>query len=205
MNARARLFASALVSAALFTAGYFVVVLVPGGGDTSAKDITDFYDSDGKIFAAFVLCGALLAGGLALLWFFNELRSALPDDILVRIGYAAAVMGAASVALGAMVFFAPGGVQQNSDGDFVGVEVAHTFAQAGLGMILLVGMTSLALAVCLYSLAMWRAAVAPVWLSIAGVIVAVVMLGSYIWIPGLIFPVWVIVVGAVSLRERAPA
>jgi hypothetical protein len=35
------------------------------------------------------------------------------------------------------------------------------------------------------------------------VVVGVIMLGSYIWLPGLLFPIWVIVVGVVGFRERA--
>jgi hypothetical protein len=44
----------------------------------------------------------------------------------------------------------------------------------------------------------------PRWLSVGGVAVAVLMLGSYIWLPGYIFPIWLVVFGLVGLRERAP-
>ena len=64
------------------------------------------------------------------------------------------MIGAAGLATGAVIAFAPAAVQMNSDAGFVGVPVAHTFAQAGLGLMLIVGMYSLALAVALFSLAL---------------------------------------------------
>jgi hypothetical protein len=45
----------------------------------------------------------------------------------------------------------------------------------------------------------------PRWLSIGGVVASILMIGSVIWIPGYIFPIWLVVFGLVGLRERAPA
>ena len=196
---------SALIAGVLFAAGYCIVILIPGGGDVSADDFTDFYGSDGKIFASFVLVLVLLAGCLALVWFFTELKTRLGDDMLTRVGYVVSMIGAGAVAVGGAILSAPGGVQQNSDAEFVGVAIAHTLAQAGLLVMLVVGMYSLALGTALFSLSARRAALMPPWLSITGVVVAIVMLGSYIWAPGFIFPVWVVVIGLVGVRRRAGA
>jgi hypothetical protein len=203
MEARVRLLLSAVISGVLFGAGYFVVAVIPGGGDVTDKDFTDFYDSDGKMLAALILFFVLTAGCFSLLWFFNELRERLADSPLTRTAYAAAAVGAAAVATGAGILGGPLGAQQNSDSGFVGVPIAETFAQAGLGVMLVVGMYALAVATVLVSVAARKNAALPSWLSIAGIVAGVIMLGSYIWLPGLIFPVWVIVVGVVASRQRA--
>jgi hypothetical protein len=194
-----------VIGGALFTIGYCMALVVPGGGDANKeKDFTEFYSSDNKRLIAFLMGIALVAGALALVWFFNEVRSRLADDTLSRVGYTAAVLGASAAAIGGAILLAPAGVQQNSDADFVGIAIAHTFAQAGLGVMLLVGMTALALATALFSLGAKRAGLLPSWAGWAGVGVAVVMLGSYIWLPGLLFPVWVLAVGLL-LRTEPPA
>jgi hypothetical protein len=202
MNSKLTLRLSALVSSVLFTIGYCMVIVVPGAGDANKeKDFTDFYDSDAKMLVAFLMGIALVAGALALVWFVSEVRSRLADDTLSRVGYTGPVIGASAAAIGGAIMLAPTGVQQNSDAGFVGVAIAHTFDQAGLGVMLLLGMTSLALATALFSLGAKRARLLPPWAGWAGVVVAVVMLGSYIWLPGLIFPVWVLSFG-LALRSE---
>jgi hypothetical protein len=65
-----------------------------------------------------------------------------------------------------------------------------------------VGMYSLLVATVLFSVALRRSNLVPSWLSIFGFIAAIVMLGSYIASPALIFPIWVIVLGLVGVRQR---
>jgi hypothetical protein len=202
LSPRAKVLLSAVVAAALFTIGYFIAMVVPGGGRVTPEEITSFYAEEGNQSLTLMLAIALAAGSLALVWFFNELRARLPETTLTRVGYAAAIIGLVGLASGGAVLLAPIGVQLNSDADFVGVEIAHTFAQAGLGLMLLVGMYSLALATALFSVAFKRNDTVPSWLAIAGIVVAVLMIGSYVWGPGLVFPIWVLVVGGVGLRER---
>lgn len=198
---------SAVVSSVLFTIGYCVVVLVPGGGDaTGEQDFADFYGSDGKRLAAYLMGVALVAGALALLWFFNEVRSRLADDALSRVGHTAAVVGASAAAIGGWILLAPTGVQiMDGDAVFVGAPIARTLAQAGLGVMLFMGMTSLALATALFSLGAKRGGLLPAWAGWAGVAVAVVMLGSFIWAPGLVFPVWVLAFGLLLRSEPLAA
>ncbi len=200
MNSRSNLRLSALVAGLLFGVGYCLVVVVPGGGDVSEQDFTDFYASDGRQFAAFGLFFALVAGCLAATWFFNELRAALPESVLTRTAGGAAAVGSAAVAIGAAILTAPIGAQQNSDFAFVGAPIAEVFAQAGLGVMLAAGMLSLALAMVLANLAVRRSGLGPAWLSIAGIAAGVIMVGSYIWLPGLVFPIWLVATGAVGMK-----
>ena len=85
---------------------------------------------------------------------------------------------------------------------FVGIPIANTFVQAGVGATFVVGMYSLLVVTVLVSVALRRSALVPSWLSVFGFITAVVMLGSYMLIPALIFPIWLIVLGIVGVRAR---
>lgn len=205
MSSRARFVLASALAAVLFTFGYFMAVVVPGGGTATPEDFTDFYSEEGNESLTLFFALGLVAGSLALAWFFNEVRTRLPDSLGSRVAWAAALIGLVGLAGGGALLAAPMGVQLNSDVEFVGVEIAHTFAQAGLGLMLGVGMYSLALATLLYSVAFRRSGVAPAWLGVVGILVAVLMLGSYVWFPGLLFPIWVLVVGAAGLRELQPA
>jgi hypothetical protein len=194
---------SAIVAAVLFAIGYAVGLVIPGGGTTTEEDFLDFYGGDPSFVVPLLLVLTLIAASWALLWFFTELRARLPDQVLSRTAYAVAIVGAGALAIGGALLFAPAGVQMNGDAAFVGAPVAHAFAQAGLGAMLAVGMYSFALAVGLFSLALRRAALVPGWLSVGGIVVAVLLLGSYIWAPGYLLPLWVLVVGVVGLRRSA--
>jgi hypothetical protein len=192
---------SSIVAAVLFSIGFVVTLVIPGGGEVTEQDFTDFYGTDDRFFISLLLVIALVAASWALAWFFSALRAHLPADTLSGTAYAVALIGAAAVPIGAAILLAPVGVQMNSDAEFVGMPIAHTFAQAGLLVMLLVGMYSLAAAVALFSLAMRRANVGPSWLSIAGLIIAVLLIGSFVVVPGYLFPIWVVLVGVLSTRD----
>ncbi|CAN5806773.1 hypothetical protein BH23CHL2_BH23CHL2_19030 [soil metagenome] len=203
MTDRSTLTISAIVAAVLFAIGYAIVAVIPGGGEVTEEDFTDFYSGDPSFFTPFLLVLALLAGCWTLVWFFSELRTRLPEQLLSRAAYAIALVGAGALAIGGAILFAPAGVQMNSDGEFVGAPVAHAFAQAGLLVMLLIGMYSLALAVALYSLALRRAGLIPAWLAIGGGGIAVLLLGSFFWLPGYLLVIWILVVGLIGLRRSS--
>jgi hypothetical protein len=204
MTSNTRLRLAALLAAVLFSVGYLVVLVIPGGGDVTAKDFTDYYDSDSRMRVSFVVMVVLLFAAWAIVWFFAEAKARLDDGLLTRMAASASLVGSGALVVGAAILGGPTGVQMSSNEGFVGVPIAHTFAQAGLGVMLFVGMGSLALATALVSIAEHRHAAVPRWLSIGGVIVAVGMVGSYIWLPGYIFPVWMLAFGLVGLPEEAP-
>lgn len=204
MTSNPRLRLAALLAAVLFSVGYLVVLIIPGGGDVTAKDFTDYYDSDGRKRVALVLMLVLIAAAWALVWFFAEVKARLADDTLSRTASGVSLLGCGALAAGAAILFAPTGVQLTSNDDFVGVPIAHTLGQAGLWVMLFCGMWSLALATALVSISAHRQALVPRWLSIGGVVVSVLMIASYIWVPGYIFPIWIVVFGLVGMRERAP-
>jgi hypothetical protein len=109
MEPRLRFALSAVLAPIVFGVGYYVAILIPGAGNTPDKDFADFYNSDGKIAMALVLFFVLVAGCLIMLWFFNELRARLPEGMLTRIGYSAAVVGVVAVPAGAAIMLGPAG------------------------------------------------------------------------------------------------
>ena len=133
MQPRLRFLISGVLAALVFGAGYCVAVVVPGAGDTTVHDYTSFYASDSRMTAASLLFVALIAGSLLMLWFFTELRAQLPDGLLVRIAYGAAVVGVVALPVGASILGGPAGAQQNAVGGFVGVPVAAAFAKGRPG------------------------------------------------------------------------
>jgi hypothetical protein len=188
---------------AVFLIGYLLSAAVPSGGDTTTKTITDFYRSSSNRAVALATFFVLLAGSLLMVWFFTELRSRLPHSTLAAAGYSSAMIAAGLVTAGAAILMAPAAVQMNAGG-FVGVPVAHAFGQAGLG-VMIGGIYAFAAALFTLSLAARRAAVLTGWIATAGLIVAVVMLGSYIWLPGVLLPIWVLAAGITGLRQQTPA
>ena len=201
MRSNLRFALSAVLAAVVFGVGYVVPIMIPGAGNTIDKDFTNFYSSDQKMGTAVLLFFVLVAGSLIMLWFFNELRARLPEGMLSRVGYAAAVVGVIAVPAGVAIMAGPLGAQQNSTAStagFVGIPIAHSFAQAGLFLTLGLGMTGFALATLMFSLAARGGALLPNWLVIVGVILAILTLGSFFWIPGYAFVIWVLIVGIIA-------
>ena len=201
MSAANRFRVAGLVSGILFLAGYCIVIVVPGGGEVTEKTIADFYASDGKGTLAYLLSVVLAAGSLSVVWFFHELRARLPESMLSTMAGSAVSFGAALIAAGGAIMVGPLGVQKASGMPFVGVPVAHAIVQAGLGMIVIGGMGALMVAVVLVNFAARRASALPSWATIVGFVVAFVMLGSFIWAPGVVFPLWLIMLGVIGMKE----
>ena len=204
-EARNRTMVAGVTAGVLFAVGYLVSGLIPGGGGVSESDFADFYDSDARRRTALLLAFVLIAGCLAMVWFFTELRSRLPGGTLTSTAHAIAIVAAALASGGGAIMFGPAGVQLNSEGEFVGVNVAHAIAQSGLGVLLGGGMYSFAVALILFGVAFRRAPGVPGWFGIATIAAGVLLFGSYIWIPGFLLPIWAIVAGFVlrSAPERA--
>lgn len=195
-----------ILGALLFVAGVIMVSQAPGGGEPEAKDFPDFYDSSGK--RATVLVGAyvLAVGCLVLLAFFNALRRRITDHgggLTTDWGHKAAIFGLTSIAISAGLLGAPAAVQTFGKGDYVGIHVAHGFAEAGFGIMLIPGMLGVALAVFTLSLNGRGTGALPGWLGVLGMVVGVLLLGSLFFVPLMLFPVWLLVVGIAAFRTPA--
>jgi hypothetical protein len=193
LEPRTRFLISGVLAAIVFGIGFTVAVTIPGsGGDVTDSTFTKFYNSDPRMTRALILAVALVAGCLLMLWFFTELQARVPDTMLSRVGYRAATIGVVALPIGAFIMGGPAGAVQSNSSAFVGVPTANAFAQGGLGVMLIVGMTAFALSALLFSLAAGQAGLFPKWLKFTGVVLAVLTLGSFFWIPGYFFVIWVL-------------
>jgi hypothetical protein len=193
------------VMAGIVTAvGFASLVLVPGGGTTSAKSVVNFYESSSKRAWAVALGFVLVAGCLLTMWFFTQLKARLSDSMVTRLAHLFAVFGAASIAVGTGILLGPTGVQMNTGQAFVGVPIATTLAQSGLFVIIGCGIYPIAAAIFLMSLeARRQRTVLPRWLATAGLVVAVLLLGSAVGSPAILLPVWLVVAGLTGWRTNS--
>ena len=191
-----------IAGAVVYAAGFILVSSVPGGGDVDASDFEEFYITDDNTGLPIIGVFLLTAGALALLWFFQSLRTAIatPD---AGAGWGAAALGLAIVLTGGAMLSGPSGVQAFSDEEFVGAPIAHTFAQAGFAAMLVPGSIALGLAVALLSWTGSRAGVLPSWVAIVGYVAAALQLVAIIWIPSFAIPLWVLLAGIAGTREQA--
>jgi hypothetical protein len=205
MNERRSLLTTAgTLAAVLFGAGLAAVFLVPGGGTVTEDQFTSFYDSSGKPATAFLLYVALVAGSGLMAWFFGELRDRIGSTPGTDYAQRVAWLGAGGVIVGGGIELAPAGVQLNSDSSFVGMPIAQSFAQAGL-LVFVMGIYAFAVAVFLSARAARRAGAVPGWVGTSGMVVAVLLLASYIVAPAVLLPLWVLVTALGSRSHRAAA
>jgi hypothetical protein len=193
---------SGLVGAVVFLAGFIMVSSVPGGGDVDPSDFEDYYVNDDKTALAIAGLIVLSVGVIILVLFLHYLRTTIASD-LSRVAFGSGMAGFAVVAVGATLLASPSAVQVFSDADFVGEEVAHTFASAGFGAILIPGALLIGLAIAAFSLAGRQTAAFPSWVTIAGYVAAVLQLASIIFLPFLVVPVWLALASIAGTRARA--
>jgi hypothetical protein len=192
---------SGLVGAVVFLAGFVMVSSVPGGGDVDPSDFDDYYVQDDKTALAIAGLIVLSVGVIILILFLHYLRTTIAGDVS-RLAFGSALTGFAVVVVGATLLASPSAVQAFSDADFVGEEVAHTFAAAGFGAILIPGALLIGLAIAAFSLAGRQTGVFPSWLTIVGYVVAALQLAAIIWLPFLVVPVWLALASIAGNRPR---
>lgn len=203
---RRRLTIAGIAAGIVFAVGFVMVILVPGlGGTSTTKDFTDFYNSGGKRGAATVLAFVLFIGCWLMIWFFTELRARLASSVRSDLAFHLSVVGAAAVMIGGAVELAPIMVQNGQDNKaFVGVPIAHTFAQAGAGAVI-VGMLTFAAAVLLHGLEFRRSSRFPRWLGVVSIVFAILLISSFFAIGGFLLPIWAILVSVVGRDSNIPA
>ena len=191
-----------LVGAVVFLVGHIMVSSVPGGGDVDPSDFDDYYVTDDKTGLAIAGLIIVSVGVILLVLFLHHLRTTIASDFS-RLAFASGMAGFSVYVVGATLLASPSAVQAFSDADFVGEEVAHTFASAGFGAILIPGALLIGLAIAAFSFAGRQTGMLPSWVTIIGYIVAVLQLASIIWLPFLLVPVWLALASIAGTRARA--
>ena len=190
---------SGLVGAVVFLVGFVMLSSVPGGGDPDPADFEDYYVTDDNTALAIAGLLILSAGLILVVLFLHYLRTAMASDTS-RLAFASGVAGLAVVGVGACLLAAPSAVQAFSDEEFVGQPVAHTFASAGFGVMLIPGALLVGLAIAVFSIVGRMSGAFPAWLSIIGYVVAALQLIALIWLPFLVVPVWLALTSIVGAR-----
>ena len=203
---RGRLMIAGILAGVVFASGFVMVLLVPGlGGTSTTKDFTDFYNSSGKRGAASVLGFVLVVGCWLMIWLFTELRARLASSVRSDLAFHLSVVGAAAVMIGAAIELGPTMVQNSNDNsDFVGVPIAHAFAQAGAGAVIL-GMFTFAAAVLLHGLEFRRSDLFPRWLGVVSIVFAILLVSSFFGIGGFLLPLWAILVAVIGRDVDIPS
>ena len=201
-TSRSRLTPAGMLAGVVFAAGLFSPFTIPGGGNVTEQQFTDFYSSGSQRATALLLFFVLVAGSWLMAWFYTELRHTLAPGAMADYAERTAWIGATATIIGGAVVLGPVGVQMNSGKSFVGIPVAHTFAQAGLFILLVGGIYSFALATFLMWLHASRTASAPRWQTVVGRVVAVLLLASIAAAPAILLPIWTFVVGLTSRRAQ---
>ena len=191
-----------LVGAVVFLVGHIMVSSVPGGGDVDPSDFDDYYVTDDKTGLAIAGLIIVSVGVILLVLFLHHLRTTIASDFS-RLAFASGMAGFSVYLVGATLLASPSAVQAFTDADFVGEEVAHTFAAAGFGAILIPGALLIGLAIAAFSLAGRQTAAFPSWVTIAGYVAAALQLASLIWLPFLVVPLWLALASIAGTRSRA--
>jgi hypothetical protein len=202
---RSRLPLAGVLAGLTFGAGLLTLFTIPGGGNVTDQQITDFYNSGAHRATALGLYFALVIGSWLMMWFFAELVSRLGPGPFAGFIRRMAAVGTAAVIIGGAIALAPSSVQMNSGRPFVGIPIAQTFAHAGLLVVIVGGVFSFAAAMFAVCLRSRRTAALPGWVAFSGMVVAVLLLAAFVVAPAVLLPVWVIIAGLGARRTAATA
>ncbi len=196
--------ASGSLTGVLLLAGLLCFFNFPGGGKLDRTAMTDFYTSGGVAQDVVTVSVLLLVlASWAATWFLLEWRALLPGECrLGEVAVPVARTGAVVVAVGAAVAIGPLEVQKIAGGDFVGIPIATTLAQSGLG-VMVIGFFSWGLALVLLGVASRRAGVLARGSAAAAVAVGVLQVLDVMFSPVVLVPLLLVVVGLRGVRSTS--
>jgi len=196
---------SGIVAAVMLVAGVMM------GGNTPEYDAPDaewlqWFEKDSNTNAALIGTIILVFGALALIIFAAGLaarvRSAGGQRANAVIVAGAGVATGLSMMIGGIIANAiAAAIVFNSDYPIPAPDVAKALEQAGIGIVLAAGGWSAALLVGVASFSARRVGQLPNWLTTSGMVVAVLLLASVLFLPLVLLPLWTLVTGIVLLRE----
>ena len=184
--------------AVLFVAG-FLVFPTPSDEKDSAKWARWWTDSGhrtGAVIGAYLMVFALLA----FVWFMWDLNRRLRDrgGMMITFGTVFVTLGLVSALVRAAI---PGGKLFGSTPIPPGAELARQFDNIGFAVLLVAGALAAGAFTAAASYLAQRAEILPRWLTIAGYVVAVLMLAAGFFLPFVLFPLWVLVASIVLVRR----
>ena len=197
---------SGVLFAVLFVAGMIL------GRDTPAGDAPDeewlqWFDDSGNRWQQIIGAMSLALAAMALVVFIAHLVHHLDTGrhagaVATRVAHGAGLVLAAAIAIGGIGMNYVGAGIEIGELPVPAPDVARIAEHLGFGVMLIVGGLFAALMVGAVSLAARGTGALPGWLVTAGMVVAVLLLASVMFIPMALLPLWVLAV-AITLG-RSP-
>ncbi len=204
---------TAAVAGILFAILFALGLMMTGGlpSDVSDQKVIDYYADSGNRVQAIIGGYCIVLSMLCVLPFLLHLREKLVSaprsapfaPIVFLSGLLFAAMGMAA----AMGFaWLPGGVTFGNAPDLQNADLARLGPQLGFGLLMIAGGLSAAAAFGAAAIGAVRGHVGPAWLAWSGLIVAILQVVDFTFIPLLLLALWVLVSSIVLLlRGPAPA
>jgi hypothetical protein len=196
------------VFAVLFAVGVSLIDIP--SADDSAKEISDFYNSEGDRAQVIIASYVLVLAGVFFFWFLASLRSRLiavegePGRLTV-IAFTGGVVFSAMLMAAASAFSLPAAAITFGGEDFAGPEAARLLPELGFPLLLIAGMFSAIAMIDAASLLIVRTNVLPRWIGYFGFVAAVGLLFSVVFVPMILLVLWVLFVSIAMIRTRPAA
>jgi len=200
------------ICAALFAVLFIIgMVLLTDSPDSDAPDAdyTKYVNDSGNlvrnIIGAYVVIAALLVFLIFLAAIYRRLRSAEGEDgVWSLIVLVSGIIFVAMAMGGAILLASIAGAIKFGSTPAPSAELARFLPQAGFGFLLLCGGLSAALMSAVISFLILRTRTLPVWLGYTGFIAAVAMAFAVIFIPAVLFVLWMLALGVVMIITSEP-
>jgi hypothetical protein len=192
-----------IVFAVLFVAGVILgPANLPSGSDA---EVVAFYASSGNRLQLIISAYAFTAAAFFYVVFLIDLRSRIQrstSNVANWLGLSAitgALFLAMMIAAGAAIASIAGNMAFGGDPQPAVADVARDVPELGLALLLIGSMVLAAAHLASTSIAALRSHVLPPWLCIAGLVAAIILLPSVLFLPMVVLPLWVGAVGVVLL------
>ena len=195
--------ASAVVFAVLFILGMLLSGMSSDTQDKTVDEILKDFDDNkvAAVIAAYVLVVAALAF-LPLAWAMTRKVEASLSAMALQVARWTAVLFAATLMIGGILFAALAGAVEFGGEDAPPVEFIRYIPQIGYGIILIAGALTVAVFLVIVSRAGQTGGALAQWFCILGYVAAVAMLVGVLFIPMLLLPIWAI---AAAFQLKGPA
>lgn len=173
----------------------------------SAESFASFFGDSGNRIQMIVGSYLMILAGLAFLWLLVNAYSRVRDAAASSSRLSLAMLTSGTLFVGlllvaAIAMAAVPGSMSFGGAPYPGAEFAIQMEQLGFALLLLPGMLAAAICVASLSIAARNAKLLPSWLTTAGLVSAVILLFSPLFLPAVVLPLWILVVGIVSLRRQ---
>jgi uncharacterized membrane protein YhaH (DUF805 family) len=179
--------------------------------DAPDQEWIDYVNDDGKLVRAIVGGYLIIIAALLFLVFlvimYQRLRAANADATWSMVALVAGVAYSVCVMVGVIGVIVIAGGQKLGSATPATADISRWLPQLGFGVILLSGGMAAALMLAVMNTLILRTGILPAWIGYFGYLAAIGMVAAAIFIPMLVFFLYMLVVGIVLLvkGDGAPA